>query len=153
MLLGGIGFGRWNLWHRQTVRDNRSEPLREYRLKAPLILVIALTLCPNSVAQDRSMSGPELAPTAAHVYLPQTQEGDDAQEKTAQSKKKESRGAIIVAPIPVSSPAIGSGIIFAGGYISPYERPTQYLLHPRLVGLSWQPTMAVGARCCSENFS
>jgi hypothetical protein len=130
MLLGGIGFGRWNLWHRQTVRDNRSEPLREYRLKAPLILVIALTLCPNSVAQDRSMSGPELAPTAAHVYLPQTQEGDDAQEKTAQSKKKESRGAIIVAPIPVSSPAIGSGIIFAGGYISPYERPTQYLLHP-----------------------
>jgi outer membrane protein assembly factor BamA len=52
----------------------------------------------------------------------QQQKGsDDSQEKT-NKKKMEPRGAVIVAPIPISSPAIGAGIIFAGGYIFPFRQ-------------------------------
>jgi hypothetical protein len=36
--------------------------------------------------------------------------------------KKEKRGSLIAAPIPISSPAIGSGVIIAGGYIFPFRR-------------------------------
>ena len=36
--------------------------------------------------------------------------------------KKEKRGSLIAAPIPISSPAIGSGAIIAGGYIFPLRR-------------------------------
>ncbi len=40
----------------------------------------------------------------------------------SQSRKKESRGAIVVAPIPITSPAIGSGVVLAGGYIFPFRK-------------------------------
>jgi|HubBroStandDraft_2_1064218.scaffolds.fasta_scaffold18025_4 hypothetical protein len=46
-------------------------------------------------------------------------------QSNSQSGKKESRGAIIVAPIPISSPAIGSGAFLAGGYIQIPTRATQ----------------------------
>jgi hypothetical protein len=52
---------------------------------------------------------------------PQTKEPTEAQEKTNQNKK-DSRRAIVVAPIPISSPAIGSGVVLVGGYIFPFRK-------------------------------
>jgi len=46
-----------------------------------------------------------------------------ASEKTAdKKKKKESRGAIVAAPLPISSPAIGTGVIPLVGYIFPFSK-------------------------------
>ena len=42
----------------------------------------------------------------------------DPSDGNSQSRKKESRRAIVVAPIPISSPAIGSGVILTGVRIS-----------------------------------
>ena len=48
----------------------------------------------------------------------------DSSEAYPQVKKakKEKRGSIVVAPIPISSPAIGSGVLLAGGYIFPLRK-------------------------------
>ena len=42
-------------------------------------------------------------------------------EEPPKKKKKPSRGAIVVAPLPISSPAIGSGIVPVLGYIFPFS--------------------------------
>jgi hypothetical protein len=42
---------------------------------------------------------------------------DHSSESPQQAKKKEKRGSIVAVPIPISSPAIGSGVVLAGGYI------------------------------------
>jgi hypothetical protein len=42
---------------------------------------------------------------------------DHSSASPQQAKKNEKRGAIVAAPIPISSPAIGSGVVLAGGYI------------------------------------
>jgi hypothetical protein len=43
------------------------------------------------------------------------------QEKTT----KEKRGSLVAAPIPMTSPAIGSGVVLAGGYILLRPGPTK----------------------------
>jgi hypothetical protein len=47
-----------------------------------------------------------------------TEQGE-SQEK---QKKKESRAAIVLAPIPISSPAIGTGAVIAGALIFPFQK-------------------------------
>jgi hypothetical protein len=48
-------------------------------------------------------------------------------------KKKEKRGAIVAAPLPISSPAIGTGIVPLVGYIFPMDRNDK-VTPPSLVG-------------------
>jgi len=43
-------------------------------------------------------------------------------DQTVATKKKEPRGAIVAAPIPISSPALGSGVVLVGGYIFPLQK-------------------------------
>jgi outer membrane protein assembly factor BamA len=61
------------------------------------------------------------------------------QEKTT----KEKRGSLIVAPIPISSPAIGSGVVLAGGYI----------FTPRKSDKVSQPSTIAGAVLITDNGS
>jgi|SRR5271154_3093911 len=42
-------------------------------------------------------------------------------DKKDQKKKKPSRGAFVVAPLPISSPAIGTGLVPVVGYIFPFS--------------------------------
>jgi hypothetical protein len=56
-----------------------------------------------------------------------TQQKDDAsapaQQKDDKGKKKgEKRGSIIIAPIPVSSPAFGSGLLLVFGYVFQFDK-------------------------------
>ena len=41
---------------------------------------------------------------------------------TKPKSKQDARGGIVIAPIPISSPAIGSGVVLFGGYIFPLRR-------------------------------
>jgi hypothetical protein len=45
-----------------------------------------------------------------------------AKEDKTKKEKKPKRGAIVIAPLPISSPAIGSGIIPVLGYIFPFSK-------------------------------
>jgi hypothetical protein len=65
---------------------------------------------------------PSAVPTpvdAQPASVGQAPQKDDSSEAHQQDKKtkKEQRGSIVAAPIPISSPAIGSGVVLAGGYI------------------------------------
>ena len=62
----------------------------------------------------------------------QKSEQQESPQRTSQNKK-EARGAIIAVPIPISSPAIGSGVVLAGGYIFPFRR-TDNVSPPSTVG-------------------
>jgi hypothetical protein len=62
---------------------------------------------------------------AAPAPAPQAEtktEPEKTDEKTKKKTKKDSRGAIIVAPLPLVSPAIGSGVIPVVGYIFPFSK-------------------------------
>lgn len=78
------------------------------------------------------------ASRAASPLQPRVADTDSAQDSSQQSdsttqakpekkneeksEKRKSRGAIVVAPLPMVSPAIGSGIIPVLGYIFPFEQ-------------------------------
>jgi Omp85 superfamily domain len=82
------------------------------------------------VAQD----GPPAAKAAEHTAPSITTDSSASADESTQTKepgqpqeipnknKKESQGAIVIAPIPISSPAIGSGVIIVGGYIFPFRK-------------------------------
>src|SRR5271170_504252 len=57
-------------------------------------------------------------PAAAQEQQPTTPAKPEEPEK---KKKKPARGAFVVAPLPISSPAIGSGIVPVLGYIFPFS--------------------------------
>ena len=48
---------------------------------------------------------------------------DDQQ--TTDNSKKEKRGSLVIAPIPISSPAFGSGLILIGGYVFKLDKDDQ----------------------------
>ena len=92
-----------------------------------LLLAIASTpsLCRPNIAQPTSdesassASPQQSTPQEPNNPTPAQTEPAKAAEK---KKKKESRGSIVVAPLPLSSPAIGSGIIPVVGYIFPISK-------------------------------
>lgn len=78
-------------------------------------------------------SANEKPPSWQHVYTSASTEPAETQDgstkgalqkdvsckaqKQGQKTKKQKRGSIVAAPIPIASPAIGSGVVLAGGYI------------------------------------
>jgi hypothetical protein len=58
-----------------------------------------------------------------------------AQETAAGKPKKPKRGTLIIAPIPISSPAVGSGLVLVFGYVFKLN-PEDKLSPPSMVGLA-----------------
>lgn len=57
------------------------------------------------------------------------------QSKTANGQpKKEKRGSLIIAPIPISSPAVGSGLVLALGYVFKFNKDDN-ISPPSTIGL------------------
>lgn len=68
----------------------------------------------------------------------QTSSQDSQRDQTSEAPKqeetkKEKRGSLIVSPIPISSPAIGSGVVLVGGYIFPL-RKSDTISQPSTIG-------------------
>jgi hypothetical protein len=84
------------------------------------------------MAQDErtlaTAAGKQAAPTRTSEASLDIDQWQQAKEPAAENQentnknKKEPRGAIVVAPIPISSPAIGSGVVLVGGYIFPFRK-------------------------------
>jgi hypothetical protein len=60
-------------------------------------------------------------------------ESDHADKRDEKGKKKEKRGEIVVAPLPISSPALGTGIVPILGYIFPFNKNDK-ITPPSVVG-------------------
>ena len=90
----------------------------------------------------------EEPPSWKHVYTSSSAEPAETQDESTEGAsqkddsckaqqldpktKKQKRGSIVAAPIPIASPAIGSGAVLAGGYIS--LRKSDTVSQPSTVG-------------------
>ena len=68
---------------------------------------------PSSQVQDDSRQASEEASSAS---------GQSESEPKEADKEKQSRGSIVAAPLPISSPALGAGVVPVLGYIFPFSR-------------------------------
>lgn len=99
-------------------------------MKTPLLSLLALALLVDSdnYAATRNCDDDSIATQAATQESGQaTQPSQFTETKTDAEKKKKKkpfppRGAIVAAPLPIVSPAIGAGIIPAVGYIFPFGK-------------------------------
>jgi hypothetical protein len=87
----------------------------------------------QSEAHPATGSGQESAPSP--VKPPHQSEQSTAPDKSQAKPKeeKQKRGSIVAAPLPISSPAIGSGIIPVLGYIFPFSMKDK-ISPPSVVG-------------------
>ena len=87
----------------------------------------------QSEAHPGTGSGQEAIPSPARPtdQSEQSTAPDKSEEKL--KEKKEKRGSIVAAPLPISSPAIGSGIIPVLGYIFPFSMKDK-ISPPSVVG-------------------
>src|SRR6478672_6355672 len=75
-------------------------------------------------------SMPEEPQPARHPEGTVSVQTENAEQKTSEPDsgsgqkvaKKERRGEIVIAPIPISSPAIGSGLLLGFGYVFPLNK-------------------------------
>jgi len=87
-------------------------------------------MCAPTVAQEPQVgppeadSGQENAPVPPKAVDQSAQSTTPAQPEKQEVKKKKhgGRGSFVAAPIPISSPAIGSGAVLAAGYIFPFSK-------------------------------
>jgi hypothetical protein len=121
-------------------------------------LLFAATLCcsmnASAVAQDRSSvqtpgAGPSTSQTPAtppanpqEAQKPPTSEDEKKQQEEQKKKeeqekkdkdKKQHRGSLVFAPLPISSPAIGLGATPAIGYIFPFSKDDK-ISPPSVIG-------------------
>lgn len=80
-----------------------------------------------------SATGQGVTPKAGEQSVQQTAPQPETQPK--EQKKSNGRGAFVIAPIPISSPAIGSGIALALGYIFPFSK-TDKVSPPSVIGVA-----------------
>jgi len=88
----------------------------------------------HSPATEPQTPGDSQLPGAARS--PEKKPAEDAEQTAAKKddqEKKHHRGALVVAPLPIVSPAIGSGIIPVAGYIFPFQEKDK-VSPPSVVG-------------------
>jgi len=88
----------------------------------PLLLLCFWLVKPILAQQPESPSAPE---AKTEEKSKANEEKKEAKDKKEEKEKKEHRGAIVAAPIPISSPTIGSGIVPVLGYVFPFSTKDQ----------------------------
>ena len=93
-----------------------------------LLCLVYFSICISCLAQENPPVEQSSAPATSQDSSTKPAAGQDQQpaapekpEEPPKKKKKPSRGAFVVAPLPISSPAIGSGIVPVVGYIFPFS--------------------------------
>ena len=88
-----------------------------------IVLVAAVCMASNAFAQpvEASKQGTDAVennPSAGDETGDETSKDKTKKQKDDQAKpKKEKRGSLVIAPIPISSPAFGSGLLLITGYV------------------------------------
>jgi hypothetical protein len=101
-----------------------------------LIVFGFATVLSQTPSSPAVKDGPDAAHTSANTAK-QTQKTKTASSKqsTTSATKKPKRGELVIAPIPISSPAVGSGLVLAVGYVFKLNQKDK-LSPPSTVGLA-----------------
>jgi hypothetical protein len=113
---------------RKSEVGRRSKTLTARYLSVLLACVGYLAVSILCVAQENLRAEQSTTPATSQENSAKPATAQDQQstarakpEETPKKKKKPGRGAFVVAPLPISSPAIGSGIVPVLGYIFPFN--------------------------------
>jgi Omp85 superfamily domain len=93
----------------------------------------------QAVEQPATTGDSQAAPAAQQTTAQSTKttssetQSTSQQEKKKKKKKGESRGAFAAAPLPISNPAVGSGIVPVVGYIFPFSKKDK-ISPPSVIG-------------------
>jgi hypothetical protein len=88
-----------------------------------LVLILALAECMTVSSQSPSPLPANQAKEGSQSSVPSDQSKDHTPASATQKdqetdkKKTEKRGSLVIAPIPISSPAFGSGLLLITGYV------------------------------------
>jgi Omp85 superfamily domain len=99
------------------------------RSVAPLFLFIIILaaspfgLCQSPGSSDKSDAGS--VTRKASSKQKQAPASDKDQQDDQNKLKKKKRGSFVVAPIPISSPAFGSGLLLVAGYVFKWDQEDQ----------------------------
>jgi Omp85 superfamily domain len=102
------------------------QSLRLGRALLALVLPLALFITQKPIAFSQSPSPTpakaknEVNQTSVSSSQTEANDAHDAQDSQVDDKaapKKEKRGSLVIAPIPISSPAFGSGLLLIAGYV------------------------------------
>src|SRR6185295_17958497 len=98
--------------------------LRFWRSLLAFVLMLTLVIAQRSIVFSQS---PTATPEEAKKEVNQTSDSssqtdgassdDQADDKDKAAPKKEKRGSLVIALIPISSPAFGSGLLLIVGYV------------------------------------
>lgn len=81
------------------------------------------SIAPASAQEERPQAPPDKKPPSASPPQADGDQSTDAnspsQDNETSKKKRKARGAFVIAPLPISSPALGSGIVPVLAYIFP----------------------------------
>jgi hypothetical protein len=90
-----------------------------WRTLPVLVLLLTVTSAQRPVVLGQSPSGPakEKKEVKQTSVAGETHDAQDPQVDNQTVPKKEKRGSLVIAPIPISSPAFGSGLLLITGYV------------------------------------
>lgn len=96
---------------------------------AYLFAIISVTLvCSNAISQSPTPTPRGGDDAVREKAEPAEKDGAQSADTSGQQKEKEKkqkgekRGSILIAPIPISSPAFGSGLILIAGYVFKFDK-------------------------------
>jgi hypothetical protein len=109
---------------------------------AIMIAAILFPCCfaPRAEAQDISVDdSPVIAESGVGDSVTDQQDSQPSPDNSGKSRTKPRRGALVGLPVPISSPAVGSGVTLMGGYIFPL-RKSDTVSPPSIIGGGWAGT-------------
>jgi outer membrane protein assembly factor BamA len=86
-------------------------------------------------AQEAAGSGQADTPTKIVQSAQETFPAQSDNESKKEETKKAKRGSLVIAPFPISNPAIGSGLVLAVGYIFPFSKNDK-VSPPSVIGVA-----------------
>jgi hypothetical protein len=110
------------------------KPANRILLSLCLLVGLDLSQVKPAPGQVSPASVPQAVPAAPNPGASQNEEsGKKTEDKANVKEERKHRGAILIAPLPIVSPAIGSGIIPVVGYIFPFQEKDK-LSPPSVIG-------------------
>ena len=108
----------------------------------PILVFLLVFACWTATLNAQQSSEPQPVPAAESSATGAQSDQKDSQtasEKAKTTPQKKRRGVLVGIPIPISSPAVGSGVNVMAGYIFPF-RKSDTVSPPSIVGVTWAGT-------------
>jgi hypothetical protein len=101
---------------------SRVKPFAQMIFPSILIAVIYSFFSASCVAQEESRRREPSDSSDTPTQPEQSETPDELKTMPGKQEKRSPRGAFVAAPLPISSPAIGTGVIPVAAYIFPFSR-------------------------------